>query len=192
MPLPAFLYGDRIACFVHYLAEVLQEHVLPQGQKSEVCGKFKTCRAHLNAATPLPAVSLREKAGVLRCSRICRILPLGDSESAGKNRDRPTRHRFYTSATCDFVAENPVVLGDFRFFPALPKKAMIPSALKQKPLLIPLEKSPLNAKTAFRRFPRAKPDVPSQGLITVGTLRNNPIPVNHYSDKGQPWRAKPK
>ncbi|VWL86729.1 Uncharacterised protein [Collinsella aerofaciens] len=36
----------------------------------------------------------------------------------------------------------------------------------------------LNAKTAFRRFPRTKPDVPSQGLITVGTLRKNPISVN--------------
>lgn len=40
----------------------------------------------------------------------------------------------------------------------------------------------LNAKTAFRRFPRTKPDVPSQGLITVEKLRNNPIPVNHYPD----------
>ena len=29
----------------------------------------------------------------------------------------------------------------------------------------PLEEQPLNAKTAFRRFPRTKPDVPSQGLI---------------------------
>lgn len=36
----------------------------------------------------------------------------------------------------------------------------------------------LNAKTAYRRFPRTKPDVPSQGLITVETIRNNPIPVN--------------
>lgn len=36
----------------------------------------------------------------------------------------------------------------------------------------------LNAKTAYRRFPRTKPDVPSQGLITVGTLRKNPISVN--------------
>lgn len=36
----------------------------------------------------------------------------------------------------------------------------------------------LNAKTAYRRFPRTKPDVPSQGLFTVGTLRKNPISVN--------------
>lgn len=36
----------------------------------------------------------------------------------------------------------------------------------------------LNAKNAYRRFPRTKPDVPSQGLITVGTLRKNPISVN--------------
>ncbi len=39
-----------------------------------------------------------------------------------------------------------------------------------------------NAKTAFRRFPRTKPDVPSQGLITVEKIRNNPTPVNHYPD----------
>ena len=120
MPLPAFMYGDKAASFVHYLAEVLKEHGLPQGQKSEVCGKFKTCRGHRNATMPLPAASLREKGSVLVGSGICRILPLGDSESAGKNRDRPTRHRFYTSATCDFVAENPVVLRGPRFFPALP------------------------------------------------------------------------
>ena len=40
----------------------------------------------------------------------------------------------------------------------------------------------LNAKTAFRRFPRTNPDIPSQGLITVETLRNNPMPINHYPD----------
>lgn len=41
-----------------------------------------------------------------------------------------------------------------------------------------LGNSPLNAKTAFRRFPRTKPDVPSQGLITAGTVRKSPVPVN--------------
>lgn len=44
------------------------------------------------------------------------------------------------------------------------------------------QNSLLNAKTAYRRFPRTKPDVPSQGLITVETLRNNPTAVNHYPD----------
>lgn len=83
MPLPAFLYGDKAASFVHYLAEVLKGHGLPQGQKTEVCGKFETCRAHRNAATLLPAVSLREKAGVLESPRICRILPCSDSGSVG-------------------------------------------------------------------------------------------------------------
>lgn len=38
---------------------------------------------------------------------------------------------------------------------------------------MPSVNSPLNAKTAFRRFPRTKPDVPSQGLITTITLREN-------------------
>lgn len=37
----------------------------------------------------------------------------------------------------------------------------------------PSEKSPLNAKTAFRRFPRTKPNVSSQGLITPITLGDN-------------------
>lgn len=95
-------------------------NALPPRQKPEVCGKFKTCRAHRDAATPLPAVSLRKKGGVLVGSGICRILPTGSSGSAGKNQDRPTRPRFYAYATCGFVAKNRVVLGGFRFFPALP------------------------------------------------------------------------
>ena len=36
----------------------------------------------------------------------------------------------------------------------------------------------LNAKTAYQRFPRTKPDVPSQGPITVAPSRKNPISVN--------------
>ena len=68
------------------------------------------------------------------------------------------------------------------FFLALPENAATLSVLKRKPLRIPLRNSPLNAKTAFRRLLRTKPDVSSQGLITVGTLRKNPIPVNHYPD----------
>lgn len=103
-------------------------------------------------------------------------------EVLGKNRDRPTRPRFCASATCGFVGKNRVVLGGFRFFPALPENAATLSVLKRKPLRIPLRNSPLNAKTAFRRLLRTKPDVSSQGLITVGTLRKNPIPVNHYPD----------
>ena len=41
-----------------------------------------------------------------------------------------------------------------------------------------IQLDPLNAKTAFRRFPRTKPDVPSQGLITGVTLRENSKSVN--------------
>lgn len=119
---------------------------------------------------------------MLGSPRICRILPCSDSESAVKNRDRPTRHRFYTSATCDFVAENPVVLGGPRFFPALPQNTAVLERPEAKTATKSAGNSPLNAKTAFRRFPRTKLDVPSQGLITVETLRNNPIPINHYPD----------
>ena len=68
------------------------------------------------------------------------------------------------------------------FSPALPENTATPIVPKRKPLRIPLEKQPFNAKTAYRRFPRTKPDVPSQGLITVEDLRNNPTPVNHYPD----------
>lgn len=107
-------------------------HALPQRQKPEVCGKFKTYRAHRDAATLLPAVSLREKGGVLVGSGICRILPTDGSGSAGKNRDRPSRPRFYASATCSFVAENLVALGDFRFFPTLPENTAPHRELKRK------------------------------------------------------------
>ena len=70
----------------------------------------------------------------------------------------------------------------FPIFPALPENVATLSVLKRKPLRIPLRNSPLNAKTAFRRLLRTKPDVSSQGLITVGTLRKSPISVNHYPD----------
>ena len=83
-------------------------------------------------ATPLPAVSLREKGGVLVGSGICRILWASGSGSAGKNQDRPIRTRFYASATCGFVAKYRVMLGDFRFFPALPENAALHRELKRK------------------------------------------------------------
>ena len=63
-------------------------------------------------------------------------------------------------------------------FPVLPKTAIKTHCPKAKTRQIPFGNSLLNAKTAFRRFPRTKPDVPSQGLFTVGTLRKSPIPVN--------------
>ena len=65
-------------------------------------------------------------------SDICRILPAGGSGSAEKNRDRPSRPRFYAYATCGFVAKNPIVLGDFRFFPALPENAALHRELKRQ------------------------------------------------------------
>ena len=111
-------------------------------------------------------------------SGICRILPTGDSGSAGKTEiDRPDP---------GFTLPRPaILLPEIRlcsevsdFFPALPENTATPSVPKRKPLRIPLETNLLNAKTAYRRFPRTKPDVPSQGLFTVGTLRKNPISVN--------------
>lgn len=61
-------------------------------------------------------------------------------------------------------------------FSVLPKTAIKTHCPKAKRRQIPFENSRLNAKTAFRRFPRTKPDVPSQGLITAITLRENPGP----------------
>lgn len=68
------------------------------------------------------------------------------------------------------------------FSPHFRKNAVNRAPESEKRAKRPRVSSPLNAKTAFRRFPRTKPDVPSRGLITVKTLRNNPIPVNHYQD----------
>ncbi len=70
----------------------------------------------------------------------------------------------------------------FPIFPRTSGNAVKTSTRKRETRQRPRTNIPLNAKTAFRRFPRTKPDVPSQGLITVETLRNNPIPVNHYPD----------
>lgn len=135
-----------MSCSVHYLAEDLREHGPLQRQNSEVCGKFKTCRAHPNTATPLPAVPLHEKAGALGGFGICRILPAGVSGSAVKNQDLPTRPLLWTTATCGFAGKKRVVLGGFRLFPALPDNAATPNALKRKTRQIPLGKQPLKRK----------------------------------------------
>ena len=74
------------------------------------------------------------------------------------------------------------MLGGFRFFPALPENAATPSALKRKTRQIPLENNLLNAKTAYRRFPRTKPDVPSQGLFTDG-YKEKPNPGQSLTEK---------
>lgn len=77
---------------------------------------------------------------------------------------------------CDLQCcwKNPVGDRKFPIFPALPKYAMKPAVLKRKRDKYPLENSPsLNEKTAFRRFPRTKPDVPSLDLIMHITLREN-------------------
>ena len=163
-------------------------HALPQRQKPEVCGKFKTYRAHRDAATLLPAVSLREKGGVLVGSGICRILPTDGSGSAGKNRDRPSRPRFYASATCGFVAKYRVMLGGFRFFPALPENTATPSVPKRKPLRIPPEKQPIKRKN---RLSAVSTD--QAGRTVAGPLHSRNIkekPNLSQSFTGKPQRIK--
>ena len=89
-------------------------------------------------------------------------------------RDPSTKPRLWAFATCSFAGKIRGGNRKFPIFPALPKYAMKPAVLKRKRDKYPLENSPsLNAKTAFRRFPRTKPDVPSQDLITPITLREN-------------------
>ena len=62
-----------------------------------------------------PAISFHEKGGVLRGSRICRILPTGGSESAVKNRDLSTGLRFWASAACGFLSKIEVCSAGFDF-----------------------------------------------------------------------------
>lgn len=146
------MYGDKAASFVHYLAEVLKEHGLPQGQKSEVCGKFKTCRAHQDDTTFLSAVSLRKRAV---CSGIPEFTAYFRAaiRKCGKNRDRPTRHRFYTSATCGFITKKRFALEGFRFFPALPENTAALSVLKRKRATSSAEKQPLKRKNRLSAVP---------------------------------------
>lgn len=40
-PLPAFEYGDEIGCFVHYLAEDISGHGLPQRRKRKYAANSK-------------------------------------------------------------------------------------------------------------------------------------------------------
>lgn len=128
-----------------------------------------------------------------RCAHGFRNLPHtsdGRFRKCGKNRDRPTRPRFYASATCGFVTENLVVLGGFRFFPALPENAATPSALKRKTRQIPLGKQPIKRKN------RLSAVFADQAGRTVArphqkwTIRNNPTPVN--PQPGNPQRIKAK
>lgn len=126
-----------------------------------------------------------------RCARGLQNLPHTSderSESAGKNRDRPTRPRFYASATCGFVAENLVVLGGFRFFPALPENAATPSALKRKTRQIPLGKQPLKRKN---RLSAVSTD--QAGRTVAGPLHSRNIkekPNLSQSFTGKPQRIK--
>ena len=163
-------------------------NALPPRQKPEVCGKFKTCRAHRDAATPLPAVSLRKKGGVLVGSGICRTLPTGGSGSAGKNQDRPTRPRFYAYATCGFVAENRVVLGGFRFFPALPENAATPSTLKRKTRQIPLGKQPLKRKNRLSAISTDQAGRTVAGPHYSSTFKEKPNLSQSFT--GKPQRIK--
>lgn len=70
-----------------------------------------------------------------RCARGFRNLPHTSVQRFRKCGVKPRsadQHRFCAHATCGFVAENRVALGDFRFFPALPENAALHRELKRK------------------------------------------------------------
>lgn len=96
----------------------------------------------------------------------------------GENQDRPIRTRFYASATCGFVTENLVVLGGFRFFPALPENAATPSALKRKTRQIPLGKQPIKRKNRLSAVSTDQAGRTVARSHHSWTLRKNPISVN--------------
>lgn len=62
------------------------------------------------------------------------------SGSTAKIRELPTKPLFWASATCGFVGKNQVVLGKFRFFPALPKIKGGGSSLEQTNTQAPLNR----------------------------------------------------
>lgn len=123
----------------------------------------------------LPAILVREKLLRSGVPKLCRMPETNASGSAVKNREPSTRPQ---SCICAlrFLLVKIGLRSEVSDFPALPKTAIKPTAPKRKRDKYPLENSPLNAKTAFRRFPRTKPDVASQGLIAAITLRENPGP----------------
>lgn len=121
-------------------------------------------------------------------SGICRILPASGSGSAGKYQEQPSRPRFCASATCGFNAENRVMLGDFRFFPALPENTATPSVPKRKPLRIPPEKQPIKRKN---RLSAVSTD--QAGRTVAGPLHSRNIkekPNLSQSFTGKPQRIK--
>ena len=171
--------------FVHYLTEVLRKQGLPQKPKSEVCGKFKTCRAHRNTATSLPAVSFLEKGSVLGGSGICRILPAGVSGSAGKTKICQPDPSFAATRPAVLLAKSGLCSAFSDFSPHFRKNAVKASVQKRRHDNYPSENSPLNVKTAFRRLPRTKPDVPSQGLIKDDFMEESGCGQSFFQTQGQ-------
>lgn len=126
-----------------------------------------------------------------RCAHGFRNLPhtLGERfRKCRENQDRPIRTRFYASATCGFVAKYRVMLGDFRFFPALPENTATPSVPKRKPLRIPPEKQPIKRKN---RLSAVSTD--QAGRTVAGPLHSRNIkekPNLSQSFTGKPQRIK--
>ena len=95
-----------------------------------------------------------------------------------ENQGRSTRPRFYAFATYDFVAKNRVVLGGFRFFPALPENAATPSALARKTRQIPLEQQPLKRKNRLSAVFTDQAGRTVARPLQRWTIRRSPAPVN--------------
>lgn len=137
-------------------------------------------------AALLPAGSLTEKGGVLGGSRICRILPRDIIRKCGENPRFADQTPVLTFSDLRFCWQKSGCAQRFSIFPRTSEKRDEAKRPKAESTIRDLFKEqPLNAKTAFRRLPRTKPDVPSQGLFTVATLRKSPILVNPLPRKAQ-------
>lgn len=113
-----------------------------------------------------------KKADALGDSRGYRALSTGELGSAVKNGTCRLGPRFGLLRPAILLAKIGVCAASFDFprTSEIRDKSPLPrSGYGQMPSV----NSPLNTKTAFRRFPRTKPDIPSQGLIMPITLRDN-------------------
>lgn len=121
-----------------------------------------------------------------RCARGFWNLPHTSGRSirkCGENQSIAGQTPVLSSADLRFCCRKTGCARQVSIFPRTSKihaKSECPEAKRDK---YSSENSPLNAKTAYRRLPRTKPDIPSQGLITARALRKGPAPVKPLPEK---------
>ena len=109
------------------------------------------------------------------CGRGFRNLPhtsVMRFRKCGETRDLPTRPQFRASATCGFVAKNQVVLGGFKFLPALPKIGSFSNDMRCPRVLC-------QVRRALRKLRPSQPTPPS--LVSIMASDNHNAPEPRYS-----------